>query len=87
MRFGPALDALRSGARIARSNDEGVWLVLVGGSTITVTEGRPLGDAAPELVGQQLQYRPHIDTVTIHGAVAPWAPAHADLLADDWLVV
>jgi hypothetical protein len=89
MNFGEALDALLRGLKVARSgwNGRGMWLVLVPGSTITVSEGRPLGDAAPELVGQQVQYRPHLDMKTVDGEIVPWVASQSDLLATDWFVL
>lgn len=86
MDFGQALAALNSGNRVTRSgwNGAGMWLVLVPGSTITVTAGRPLGDAAPELVGRDVEYRAHIDIKTVDGQVVPWVASQSDLLAEDW---
>jgi hypothetical protein len=87
--FGGALLALKAGRRVARkSMPEGCWLVLVPGSTITVAADRPLGEAAPELVGTQVTYSPHIDIHTPDGSIAPWAgPTHEQLLAQDWIVL
>jgi hypothetical protein len=87
--FGDALQHLRAGARVTRDgwNGRGVWLVLVPGSTITVAAGRPLGDAAPELVGEQVDYRPHIDMKTADGQIVPWVASQSDLLATDWRTV
>ena len=89
MNFGDALIALRTSRRVTRAgwNGAGMWLVLVPGSTITVSAGRPLGDAAPELVGQSVDYRPHIDIMTVQGSVVPWIASQSDLLAEDWTVV
>lgn len=86
MDFGAALQALRDGERVARDgwNGKGMWLVLVPGSTITVEAGRPVGDAAPDLIGQQVEYRPHIDMYTADGQLVPWHATQSDLLADDW---
>lgn len=69
--FGGALALLRDGKRVSRHgwNGKGMWLVLVPGSTITVTVGRPLGDAAPELVGSDVRYRDHIDMKTVDGHI------------------
>ena len=89
MDFGFALGALKDGQRVTRTgwNGVGMWLVLVPGSTITVEAGRPLGDAAPELVGQTVEYLPHIDMKTAQGPVVPWLASQTDLLAEDWEVV
>lgn len=88
--FGHALDALRDGRRVTRlawTGPRTPWLVLVPGSEITVTAGRPLGDAAPDLIHDQVRYHPHIDIFTPERTVQTWSPAHADLLADDWTTV
>jgi Protein of unknown function (DUF2829) len=89
MDFGEALTALKTGQRVTRTgwNGTGMWLVLVPGSTITVEAGRPLGNAAPELVGQQVAYAPHIDMKTAQGTVVPWLASQTDVLANDWAVV
>lgn len=88
MDFGEALKELRDGKRITRCIPGvfGMWLILVPGSTITVTADRPLGKAAPELVGRELEYQPHIDIKNADGEIAPWVPSQQDLLADDWRV-
>lgn len=84
--FSAALRLLRDGKRMTRRgwNGKGMWLLLVPGSSITVAAGRPLGDAVPELVGETVEYAPHIDLVTASGDLVPWVPSQADLLADDW---
>lgn len=87
--FGTALTALRAGERVGRQgwNGKGMFLVLVPGSDITVSSGRPLGDAAPELVGRTVAYRPHIDMKTVDNEIVPWVASQSDLLADDWFTV
>lgn len=86
MQWGEALEDLKAGRRVARTGWPGSWLILVPGSTITVEADRPLGVAAPDLVGQQVQYAPHIDIFT-RGFLAPWSFTQLDLLAEDWCVV
>lgn len=82
--FSVALDRLLDGQRVCRAYwPDGVYLVLVPGSRITVTADRPLGKALPHRVGAELKYSAHIDIVGA-GDVAPWAPTQFDLLADDW---
>lgn len=87
--FGDALAVLRDGHRVTRRgwNGPGQWLVLVPASVIRVDASRPLGKAAPELVGQEVRYRAHIDIKTVQGDVVPWIASQSDLLADDWQVV
>jgi hypothetical protein len=87
--FGWALTQLKDGRRVARSgwNGKGMFLILVPGSRFEVTADRPFGKAAPELVGQHVDYRPHIDMFTVDGAFVPWLASQSDLLADDWQLV
>ena len=89
MDFGAALTALTNGKRVTRVgwNGAGQWLILVPGSTITVEADRPLGIAAPDLVGQQVQYAPHVDIYTVQGSLVPWLASQTDALAEDWTVV
>lgn len=95
MRFGEALLALLAHKRVTRRawSTGTRWLVLVPGSNITITEDRPLGIAAPELIGTTgVQYGAHIDIVTNstegYGlTIAPWCAPSGDLLANDWLII
>ncbi|SDH70315.1 Protein of unknown function [Sinosporangium album] len=91
MRYDEALTHLHNGARVARRTwlhgapAEPAWLVLVPGSTITVEADRPIGKAAPELVGRKLTYEPHVDLVNPHtGRVRVYHPTPEDRAADDW---
>lgn len=87
MDFGDALRALKDGKRVGRMSwPETSWLVLVPGSNITVDADRPLGKAAPHLVGGPISYRPHIDKVREGDGMEPWCPSQNALLADDWEV-
>lgn len=86
MDFGEALAKLKSGHRVTRTgwNGKGMWLILVPGSEIVVAADRPLGIAAPELIGAELTYRSHIDMKTVDGEIVPWVASQSDLLAQDW---
>lgn len=89
MDFSSALHVLREGERVRRPfYAPDAFLILVPGSTFTVQDGRPIGDAMPELVGKSIDYEPHIDfVVPSRGTVYIWPAPHYDLLADDWEVV
>jgi hypothetical protein len=86
--FGEALPALKDGRRLRRSAWAiGCWMVLVPGSTFTVEADRPLGKAAPHLVGDQANYWPHVDMCVFQAGVPSLGPkvwADDDILADDW---
>lgn len=88
MDFGQALYALQGGARVRRAgwNGKGMWLVLVPGSTVTVREGTPYGDALGP--SSQVDINPHIDMFTATGQMQPgWLASQTDMLATDWEVV
>ena len=87
MNFGQAIEALKAGKKVCRSgwNGKGMWLVLVPGSTITVTEGRPLAKLFP--VGEVVSYQPHIDMKTAQNTVVPWLASQSDVLAEDWMIL
>lgn len=89
MDFPQALKVLRDGGRVARHgwNGKGMWLVLIPGSTFVVESGRPLGQAAPYLVGKQIEYGPHIDIKGPDDVIRPWEASSRDLLWSDWYVV
>ena len=89
MDFGEALHALEAGKRVQLpGGNPDIWLALVPGSTITVAADRPLGIAAPELVGRQVQYSPHVDIHCADGSIAPWGgPTMGNLFSRDWQVV
>lgn len=86
MDFGKALDALKSGSRVARSgwNGKGMFLYLVNGSTFTVNRP-PLLGIYPE--GTVIDYLPHIDMKTADNKCVPWLASQTDLLAEDWAIV
>lgn len=86
MDFSEALHLIKSGKRVRRTGwtTKGKWVFLVPGSLITIAADRPLGQAAPELVGETANYRPHIDARKADGSVGPWIPSPEDILADDW---
>jgi uncharacterized protein DUF2829 len=89
MNFGQAIEALKQGKRVSRSgwNGKGMFLILIPGSKIPVSADRPLGQAAPELVGKTIDYQPHIDIWTAQETLVPWIPSQSDVLAEDWGVV
>jgi len=87
--FGHAVEMLKLGHKVARKgwNSKGMFLFLVPGGTINVTADRPLGMAAPDLVGTTLNYLPHVDMKTAQGDVVPWLASQSDILADDWTLI
>jgi hypothetical protein len=86
MNFGQAVEALKKGAKVARTgwNGKEMFLYLVPGSTFSVNRP-PLNEIYPE--GTEITYRPHMDLKTADGSVATWSPSGSDALAEDWVIV
>jgi len=84
--FGQALEALKSGKKVAREgwNGKGMFLFLVPGSTFAVSRA-PLLGIYPE--GTVINYCPHIDMKTADGSIVPWLASQTDILAEDWEVL
>lgn len=84
--FGEAIEALKSGAKVARSgwNGKDMFLYLVPGSTFKVNRAPLLGIYEE---GTEINYRPHMDLKTADGSVATWSPSGSDALAEDWIIL
>lgn len=92
MTFGEAIEALKTGCRVARKgwNGKGMWLVLVSGTqNAQLREGTPYREA----LGQEsCEILPHIDMWTTNAdgrrAMLPgWLASQTDMLSEDWELV
>lgn len=84
MNYLEARDHVIRGGRARRTGwPPDAFLILVPGSVITVEADRPLGKAAPELVGQQVRYSAHVDLYA-NGLLSPWFPPLDDVHTDNW---
>jgi len=86
MTFSEALEALKSGYKVAREgwNGKGMFIFLVPGSTFEVNRA-PLLGIYP--VGTTISYHAHIDMKTADGMIVPWLCSQTDMLAEDWTLV
>jgi len=86
MTFGDAVEALKTGQKVARAgwNGKGMFLFLVPGSTFKVNRA-PLLGIYPE--GTEINYCPHVDLKGVDGSVSTWNPTCNDVLAEDWEIV
>lgn len=92
MTFGLAIEALKSGKKVARAgwNGKGMWLVLVPGTPdAQLREGTPYRNA---LGMESCEILPHIDMWTTNAsgrrAMLPgWLASQTDMLAEDWQIV
>lgn len=86
MTFGQALEAMKSGIKVARSgwNGKGMWLKLIApGITIVGYEPNEYGVKS----GDSIPCRPFFQLFTAQKDLAKWAPSGSDALAEDWMVV
>lgn len=80
MNFGHALDALKDGARVARSSwTDREWLLLVEENEWSTSVGPSHVPNAHRL--------PWIGMKTTNGGFVPWTPNQIEMLEDDWCVV
>lgn len=91
MSFGLAIEALKTGGRVARAgwNGKGMWIILVSGTPgVQMRDGTPYHAAGIEVS----DILPHIDMWTVNAdgrrAMLPgWVASQTDMLADDWQLV
>jgi len=86
MNFSQALDLIKEGKKLTRTNwnGKGLFVYLVPGSQFTVNRA-PLLGIYPE--GTEITYNPHIDIKCADGNCSVWTPSMNDTLAEDWEVV
>lgn len=84
MNFGEALNALKTGARIARIgwNGKGMWLYYVPANVYAAQT-----DVAKGYFGDTVPYRAYIAIKTADDDVVPWLANQTDILSDDWTEV
>lgn len=77
MNFGSALEALKSGGKVARTgwNGKGLWLELQ----------RP--DAHSKMTLPYIYINYPTDAQNTPGARVPWLASQTDMLAEDWRAV
>ncbi len=92
MNFSEALDLIKKGKKLTRTNWNGnklgkgkpMFVYLVDGSQFVVNRA-PLNVIYPE--GTVIKYRPHIDLCAADGTCGVWSISNLDALSDDWEVV
>lgn len=86
MNFGQALEALKSGKRVAREgwNGKGMWLYLMSG--MTIPEGMVNSRTRAVVPSGDLNVGPYIVMWTAQGVWQPgWLASQTDMLAEDWI--
>lgn len=81
--FGNAIEAMKSGLKVARSgwNGKGMWLKLVEPYT-----GFNISDSQVERV-TEATLLPWIGMKTADNKFVPWLASQTDMLAEDWCIV
>lgn len=79
MNFSEALQALKTGHRVARSgwNGKGMWLGL----------HKETGSFVREDCGTTITYADYITMKTVDDKLVPWVASQTDMLAEDWEIV
>ena len=82
--FGMALEALKSGKRVARKgwNGKGMFVYLVPANTYKTQT-----DVAKKEFGESVEYGAYMALKTVSGVVNTWVPSVSDALAEDWEIV
>jgi len=78
MTFGTAIEALKTGHRVARKgwNGKGMWLQLIPASHWETTRGLEFLDG-----------RPWVGIKTVDDQFMPWVASQSDMLSEDWELV
>lgn len=86
MNIGQAVEAMKSGKRVARSgwNGQGMFAYYVPANSYPAQTG-----VAKQFFGENamVPYRAYMALKTAQGDVAAWTPSGSDALADDWIVL
>ena len=91
MNFGQAIEAMKSGAKVARSgwNGKGMWVALSPGSASLPAERfwNPHNKAFAESNGGTADVLPCITMKTADGKILMgWLASQTDMLAEDWTI-
>lgn len=86
MTFGLAVEALKLGAKVARTgwNGSGMFAYYVPANSYQAQTGIAKAHFGENAM---VPYRAYIALKTAQGDVATWAPSCSDVLAEDWVIV
>ena len=88
MAFGHAVEAMKTGERVARVgwNGKGMFLYYVPAADYPA-ERNIIGTMKGRFAGDMVPYGAYIAMFTAQGNVVPWLASQTDMLANDWRVV
>jgi hypothetical protein len=96
MTFGQAVEAMKSGCKVARAgwNGNGMWIVIMPALYLppynTADTQRKVNDRTAKYIGEDkpLDSQPYIAMWTAQETWQPgWLASQADILAEDWTIV
>ena len=90
MNFGQAIEALKSGKKVARAgwNGKGMFLIYVPGSNVRAYQGTAYARNGVTNEKGEVTINPHIDMKTATGEMQPgWLASQTDMLGDDWVTI
>jgi hypothetical protein len=94
MNFGEALQAAKSGRKIAREgwNGKGQFVVRAGGYAVALDKVREGTHFTKEFLqsegATEMPIEPHLDIWNAQKKYVPgWAPSQGDMFAEDWTVL
>ena len=84
MNFGQAIEAAKSGKKVARKgwNGAGMFAYIVPAASYPSQT-----EAAKQTFGDMVPYRAYWALKTAQNDIATWAPSGSDTLAEDWLII
>ncbi len=86
--FGEALEALKSGKKVARAgwNGKGMYITLKPGYPDGIECNEATGKAHNIEVGTTITYCPYLEMKTVDNKLVPWLASQTDILAEDWTI-
>lgn len=89
MNFGQALEALKSGKKVARAgwNGKGMWLTYQKAYPDGIAINANTAEATGIPQGTVCKFLPYLMMKTVDNAFVPWLASQTDILAEDWTVV
>lgn len=87
MKFGDALEAIKSGRKIARKgwNGKGMYVYYVPAATYPAHRNE-FGTLAGEFPGDMVPYNEYMAIRNTNGTVSTWVPSVNDCFAEDWYI-
>lgn len=88
LNFGQAVEALKSGKKVARIgwNGKGMYLFLIGENGLAAIGIRPYWTYTNG-VNDNMPLLPFLAMKTADEKVVPWLASQTDILADDWCIL